>query len=62
MSTRARKKRQYVIMSGLKFICSGKIVEFKLYMGYDALGVDPIVGLVSARSGEFIKSEAADVS
>lgn len=49
-------------MSGLKFICSGKIVEFKLYMGYDALGVDPIVGLVSARSGEFIKSEAADVS
>ena len=40
-----------MIMSGLKFICSGKTDEFRLYMGVVAVGV------FSARSGEFIRSE-----
>ena len=45
-------------MSGLKFICRGKTEEFKLYMGVDAFDVAPLpVGVFSARSGEFIKSE-----
>ena len=63
MSTRARKKRQYVIISGLKFICRGKTDEFKLYMGVDEPGVALLpVGVFSARSGEFIKSDAIAAS
>ena len=48
-----------MIISGLKFICRGKTDEFKLYMGVDEPGVALLpVGVFSARSGEFIKSDA----